>query len=104
MSIRYSRSTRVMFSIFHLNRDPLLRDWYMIRLKIPVNRIPMIIGIKFDSLWAVIEENISSSPIAFGKGGRPRFAQANISHRRGRVSIKVFKPRFTVNVRELVRS
>jgi len=49
-------------------------------------------------------ENMKSSPIALGKGGRPILAQANKSHSVGRVRYIVFIPRLAVRVRVPVRS
>lgn len=70
----------------------------------PVNIMPVRLGINFSRLKEVIAENTKSSPIDLGKGGRPRLAHAKISHRRGRVKKIFFKPRFIFRVRVPLRS
>lgn len=52
----------------------------------------------------ITEENTISSPIAFGKGGSPKFAQANRSQNRGSTATACLSPRLTKRVREPVRS
>lgn len=65
---------------------------------------PVRVGMKFVSPCCTTAENMKSSPMAFGKGGNPRLAQANKSHRRGRRINKLLIPRLTFRVRVPVRS
>lgn len=55
----------------------------MDRLNIEVNSTPSRVGRYLRILWEMIAEIARSSPMALGKGGRPRFAQAKISQSEG---------------------
>ena len=76
----------------------------MVSLKTPVSSIPVRVGINLITLNLIMEENMKSSPTAFGRGGRPILAQANISHSKGRDTNIVFIPRLAASVRVPDRS
>lgn len=76
----------------------------MIKLNIPVKVIPITVGIIFVSLFLIIPENMRISPMAFGRGGRPRFAAANASHREGINRVILLSPRLIDRFRVLFRS
>jgi len=102
--VEYSRSLIVLVVLFHLKWDPLFSSWNIIKLKIPVKIIPIREGIKLLRPCLMIDENIINSPMALGRGGRPRFAAAKINQRVGNRRNKLFRPRLTRRVRDPVRS